>query len=131
MLDAHNAIVRAHIDRARGRVIETTGDGFVATFDGPARAVVCAQDISRDVRRLGIEVREGLHTGEIELAGDDIRGIAVHIAARIMALAGAGEVLVSSTVKDLVVGSELRFDERGSHALKGVPGEWRVFAART
>jgi class 3 adenylate cyclase len=129
LLDAHNAAVRANIERARGRVVDTTGDGFLATFDGPARAVACARDIARDVHRLGIEVRSGLHTGEVELSGDDIRGIAVHIAARIMALAGAGEVLVSSTVRDLVVGSDLRFEERGTHTLRGVPGEWRVFAA--
>jgi len=129
LLDAHNTTVRGHIERARGRVIETTGDGFLATFDGPARAVLCARDIARDVQRLGIEVRAGLHTGEIELIGDDIGGLAVHIAARIMARAGPSEVLVSSTVKDLVVGSDLHFAERGSQVLKGVPGEWRLFAA--
>jgi pimeloyl-ACP methyl ester carboxylesterase len=129
LLDAHNSVVRGHIERARGRVIETKGDGFVATFDGPARAVLAARDICRDVERLGIEVRTGLHTGEIELIGDDIGGIAVHIAARIMAMAGAGEVLVSSTVKDLVAGSGLRFEDRGARSLKGVPGEWRLYAA--
>jgi class 3 adenylate cyclase/pimeloyl-ACP methyl ester carboxylesterase len=129
LLEAHNGLVRGHIERARGRVIETKGDGFVATFDGPARAIACARDICRDVSRLGIEVRAGLHTGEIELIGEDIGGIAVHIAARIMAAAGPGEVLVSSTVKDLVAGSDLRFDDRGSRELKGVPGEWRLFAA--
>ena len=129
LLDAHNTTVRGHIERARGRVIDTKGDGFVATFDGPARAVLCARDIARDVRGLGIEVRAGLHAGEIELVGDDIAGIAVHIAARIMALADPGEVLVSSTVKDLVVGSDLRFTDRGTRALKGVPDQWRLFAA--
>jgi len=129
LLDAHNAALRADIARARGRVIETKGDGFVATFDGPARAVQCAKEIARDVHRLGIDVRAGLHTGEIELIGDDIGGIAVHIAARIMAMASPGEVLVSSTVKDLVVGSELRFEDRGASVLKGVPGEWRLFRA--
>ena len=121
--------MRGHIERARGRVVDTKGDGFLATFDGPARAIVCAREIERDVRGLGIEVRAGLHTGEIELVGDDIAGIAVHIAARIMALARPGEVLVSSTVKDLVVGSDLRFEDRGTHALKGVPGDWRLFAS--
>jgi class 3 adenylate cyclase len=129
LLDAHNTTVRGHIQRARGRVVDTKGDGFLATFDGPARAILCARDIARDVQRLGIEVRVGLHTGEIELVGEDIAGIAVHIAARIMSLAGPGEVLVSSTVKDLVVGSDLRFTDRGSHELKGVPGEWRLFSA--
>ena len=129
LLDAHNTRVRGHIERARGRVVDTKGDGFVATFDGPARAILCARDIARDVRELGIDVRVGLHTGEIELVGDDIAGIAVHIAARIMALAAPGEVLVSSTVKDLVVGSDLRFADRGTRTLKGVPGDWRLFAA--
>jgi class 3 adenylate cyclase/esterase/lipase len=129
LLDAHHAAVRTDIERRRGRVIETKGDGFVATFDGPARAVAAAREIARDVQRLGIEVRIGLHAGEIELIGNDIGGIAVHIAARIMALAGPSEVLVSSTVRDLVVGSELRFTDRGLHQLRGVPGEWRLFAA--
>jgi class 3 adenylate cyclase len=129
LLDAHHTTVRGDIARARGRVIETKGDGFVATFDGPARAIACGRDIARDVNRLGIDVRVGLHTGEIELIGDDIGGIAVHIAARIMALAGAGEVLCSSTVRDLVVGSELRFEDRGTRTLRGVPGEWRIYAA--
>jgi len=128
-VEAHDAAVRGQIERARGRVIETKGDGFVATFDGPARAIRCARDICRDVKRLGIDVRTGLHTGEIELIGDDIGGIAVHIAARIMSLAAPGEVLVSSTVKDLVVGSDLTFEDRGTTALKGVPGEWRLLAA--
>jgi class 3 adenylate cyclase len=105
------------------------GRRVVATFDGPARAIRCARDICRDVKRLGIDVRTGLHTGEIELIGDDIGGIAVHIAARIMSLAAPGEVLVSSTVKDLVVGSDLTFEDRGTTALKGVPGEWRLLAA--
>ncbi len=129
LLDAHHGVVRDHVERARGRIIETKGDGFVATFDGPARAVVCAHEIARDIHLLGIDVRVGLHTGEIELLGDDIGGIAVHIAARIMALAGPGEVLVSSTVKDLVAGSELRFEDRGAQPLRGVPGDWRLFAA--
>jgi class 3 adenylate cyclase len=102
---------------------------MLATFDGPARAVRCAQAICGGVRSLGIEVRAGVHTGEIELRGDDIGGIAVHIGARVSALAGPGEVLVSSTVKDLVAGSGITFIDRGSHVLKGVPDEWRVFTA--
>jgi class 3 adenylate cyclase len=128
LLARHHAVVRSQIDRARGREIDTAGDGFLATFDGPARGIRCACEITREVRPLGIEVRAGLHTGEIELMGEDIGGIAVHIAARIMTLAQPGEVLVSSTVKDLVTGSDIRFDDRGMHALKGVPGEWRLLA---
>jgi class 3 adenylate cyclase len=110
--------------------VVTTGDGLLATFDGPARAIRSAQAIGAAVRDLGIEVRAGLHTGEIELEGGDVRGIAVHIGARIAKLAGPGEVLVSSTVKDLVVGSGIEFDDRGARALKGVPGEWRIYAVR-
>ena len=129
VLDSHNAIVRREVEQARGREIKTTGDGFLVTFDGPARAIRCAMTIAERVRRLGIEVRVGLHTGEVELADDDILGIAVHIGARMTSLAGAGEVLVSGTVKDLVAGSGIVFDDRGVHTLKGVPGEWRTFAA--
>ncbi len=128
-LDRHDALVAREVERHRGRKINPTGDGILATFDGPARAVRCAQAICESVRPLGIEVRAGLHTGEIELRGDDIGGIAVHIGARVSALAGPGEVLVSSTVKDLVAGSGIAFVDRGSHVLKGVPDEWRVFAA--
>jgi class 3 adenylate cyclase len=108
-----------------------TGDGFLATFDGPARGVRCACAIAEEIKSLGIEVRAGLHTGECESIGLDVGGIAVHIGARVAALAGAGEVLVSSTVKDLVAGSGLRFGDRGVHPLKGIPGEWRVFAAES
>jgi class 3 adenylate cyclase len=110
--------------------LDTAGDGLLATFDGPARAVRCATAIVAAVRTLGLEIRAGVHTGEIERAGSDIRGIAVHLGARIAALAEPGEVLVSSTVKDIVAGSGIGFDERGEHELKGVPGEWRLFAAR-
>jgi class 3 adenylate cyclase len=127
VLGSHNTLVRQNIERSRGRVIETKGDGFVATFDGPARAVTCARSIARDVHLLGIDVRVGLHTGEIELIGDDIGGIAVHIAARVMGTAGAAQVFVSSTVRDLVVGSGLVFESRGLHELKGVPGEWHLY----
>ena len=127
-LDRHDALVAHEVERHRGREINTTGDGMLATFDGPARAVRCAQAICEEVQSLGIEVRAGLHTGEIELRGADIGGIAVHIGQRVSALAGPGEVLVSSTVKDLVAGSGITFSDRGSHVLKGVPDEWRVFA---
>ena len=127
-LDEHNRIVRTQLDRFRGREVKTTGDGFMATFDGPARAVRCARSIVDAVRDAGVEVRAGLHTGEVELMPGDVGGIAVHIAARVSAKAAASEVLVSSTVKDLVVGSPIMFHERGEHVLKGVPGEWRLFA---
>jgi pimeloyl-ACP methyl ester carboxylesterase len=128
LLDSHHALVRRELVRSRGREIDTTGDGFLATFDGPARAVRCACLISNDVRSLGLDIRAGLHTGECEIMGDDVGGIAVHIGARVAALAGPGEVLVSSTVKDLVAGSGLRFRDRGAKPLKGVPGEWTLFA---
>jgi pimeloyl-ACP methyl ester carboxylesterase len=128
LLDNHHATIRRNLARFRGREIDTAGDGFFATFDGPARGVRCACAIGEEIRPLGIEVRAGLHTGECETNGDDVGGIAVHIGARVAALAGAGEVLVSSTVKDLVAGSGLRFADRGSQSLKGVPGEWRIFA---
>jgi class 3 adenylate cyclase len=110
--------------------VDTAGDGFLATFDGPARAVRCAQAIAEGVRDLGLEVRAGVHTGEVELMASKIGGIAVHIGARVAALAGPGEVLVSSTVKDLVAGSGLEFEDRGEHELKGVPGVWRLYRAR-
>jgi class 3 adenylate cyclase/pimeloyl-ACP methyl ester carboxylesterase len=124
---SHDGLVRTHLDRYRGNDIATTGDGFLATFDGPARAVRCALAIAAAVRSLGIEIRAGLHSGEVEFQDGQIAGIAVHIAARVMALAGEGRVLVSSTVKDLVVGSPIRFADRGSHPLRGVPGEWGLF----
>ncbi len=129
LLDEHHAVVRRNIARFRGREVKTTGDGFLATFDGPARGVRCACAIADEIKVLGIDIRAGLHTGECEMIGDDVGGIAVHIGARVAALAGAGEVLVSGTVKDLVAGSGLRFASRGTTALKGVPGEWHIFAA--
>jgi class 3 adenylate cyclase len=110
--------------------IGTTGDGFLATFDGPARAIRCAEAIVDAVRGIGLEVRAGIHTGEIELMGDEVGGIAVHIGARVASMAGPSQVLVSGTVKDLVAGSGIEFEDRGSHALKGVPGRWRLFAVR-
>ena len=131
LLDRHNAIIRDLLARHRGREIKTLGDGFVATFDGPARAVRCAQEIVEQLDGLGLRVRCGLHTGECELLDGDVGGIAVHIGARVAALARAGEVLVSRTVTDLVVGSDIGFDDRGSHALRGVPGEWALYSART
>jgi class 3 adenylate cyclase/alpha-beta hydrolase superfamily lysophospholipase len=128
VLDEHDKIVQRQVEHFRGRYVKHTGDGFLATFDGPGRAIKCAQATNAALSRLGIEMRTGLHAGEVELRGDDVGGIAVHIGARVMSLAGGGEVLVSSTVKDLVVGSGLKFDDRGEHELKGVPGEWRLFA---
>jgi class 3 adenylate cyclase len=128
LLDKHHATIRSSLGRFRGHQIKTTGDGILATFDGPARAVRCACTIADEIRRLGIEVRAGLHTGECEMMGDDVGGIAVHIGARVASLAGAGEVLVSSTVKELVAGSGLRFGDRGTRTLKGVPGEWHIYA---
>jgi pimeloyl-ACP methyl ester carboxylesterase len=128
LLDNHHATIRRNLARFRGHEVKTTGDGILATFDGPARGVRCACTIADEIKPLGIEVRAGLHTGECEMIGGDIGGIAVHIGARVAALAGAGEVLVSSTVKDLVAGSGLRFGDRGRQSLKGVPGEWHIFA---
>ena len=128
LLERHDDLVRRHLGRYQGREVKTTGDGFLATFDGPARAIRCASDISEAVKALGIEIRAGLHTGECEVRGNDVAGMAVHIGARVGAAAQAGEVLVSSTVKDLVVGSGIEFAERGTQELKGVPGEWRLFA---
>ena len=128
LLDAHDAVVRAQLSRFRGREVNTSGDGFLAMFDGPQRAIRCAMAIRDAVQALGIQVRAGLHTGECEVRGDDIGGIGVHIGARVSALAGPNDVLVSSTLRDLVIGSGLEFEDRGAHALKGVPGEWRLFA---
>jgi class 3 adenylate cyclase len=130
LLESHNTLVRGELGRFRGRELNTAGDGFLATFDGPARAIACAASIRDQVRRLGLEIRAGLHTGELELDGAEIRGIAVHTGARVAGIAGSGEVLVSSTVKDLVAGSGLEFADRGTHELKGVPGEWRLFAVQ-
>jgi class 3 adenylate cyclase/pimeloyl-ACP methyl ester carboxylesterase len=128
LLDAHDAVVRAQLARFRGREVNTSGDGFLAMFDGPQRAIRCAMAIRDAVQALGIQVRAGLHTGECVVRGDNIGGIAVHIGARVSALAGPNDVLVSSTLRDLVIGSGLEFEDRGAHELKGVPGEWRLFA---
>lgn len=124
----YQALTRRELEDSGGRVMDASGDGFFAAFDGPARAVWCARALLGGVQRLGIEIRAGLHTGECELLGDKLGGIAVHIGARIAALAAPNEVLVSSTVKDLVAGSGIRFTDRGTHQLKGVPEEWRIFA---
>jgi pimeloyl-ACP methyl ester carboxylesterase len=129
LLDAHHAAVRGELARFRGREVKTLGDGFLATFDGPARAVRCGQAIAGEARKLGIEVRVGLHTGEVELMGDDVGGIAVHIAARVGELATGGEVLASSTIRDLVAGSGIQFVDRGSKRLPGIADEWRLVAA--
>ena len=128
LLDAFYAVARRQLERFCGCEVDSAGDGFCASFDGPARAVRCAVAIREGVRLLGLEVRAGVHTGECEVIGAKIGGIAVHIGARVAAQAGAGEVLVSSTVKDLVAGSGISFVDRGAHALKGVPGEWRLHA---
>jgi class 3 adenylate cyclase len=128
LIDAHDRAVRRELQHFRGREIHTTGDGVLATFDGPGRAIACACAIRDAVRALDLEVRAGLHTGEIEVRGADVAGVAVHIGARVAATAEAGEVLVSSTVKDLVVGSGIGFDDRGEHTLKGIPGTWRLYA---
>jgi class 3 adenylate cyclase len=129
LLDSHDRVVRDQLRRFRGEEVNTTGDGFVARFDGPARGVRCALAITQDVRELGIEIRSGLHTGECELRDGDIAGVAVHVAARISSRAAPSDVLVSRTVADLVAGSGLRFSDRGDHELKGVPGEWHILAA--
>ena len=128
LLEQHHAAVRRELGRFDGREVDTAGDGFFATFDGPARGIRCAQSIVESVRPLGLDVRAGLHTGEVELADGKVAGIAVNIGARVAGQADAGEVLVSGTVKDLVAGSGLEFEDRGTVALKGVPGEWRLFA---
>jgi class 3 adenylate cyclase len=128
LIQAHHGLVRRQLVRFRGIELDTAGDGFFASFDGPARAIRCACAISEGVRELGIEVRAGLHTGECERIDHKVGGIAVNIGARVAAEAGAGEVLVSSTVKDLVAGSGIEFRDRGAAELKGVPGEWRLFA---
>jgi class 3 adenylate cyclase len=128
LLASHHAAVRRRLEEFRGREVDTAGDGFLATFDGPGRAIRCVEAIQDSVRALGLEIRAGLHTGEIEAAANGVTGIAVHIGARVAALAGPSEVLVTSTVKDLVVGSEIAFEDRGQRTLKGVPGEWRIYA---
>jgi class 3 adenylate cyclase/pimeloyl-ACP methyl ester carboxylesterase len=130
LLEKHNEIVRRELKAHRGREVKTVGDGFLATFDGPARAILCARAIQDRLRALELEMRVGLHTGEVELMGDDVGGVGVHIAARVAALADGGDILVSRTVTDLVAGSGIEFDDRGMHPLKGLSGEWQLFAVR-
>jgi class 3 adenylate cyclase len=130
LLERHYALVRSQLERFGGREVKQVGDGFVASFDGPARAIRCACSIGEESRELGLELRAGLHSGECELIGDDLAGVAVHVAARVGAMARPGEVLVSGTLKDLVMGSGIDLVDRGGHELKGVPGEWRIFAVR-
>jgi class 3 adenylate cyclase len=128
LLERHNEAVRRELERYRGVEVDTAGDGFFARFDGPARAIACARAITERVPELGLQVRAGIHTGECERVGEKIAGLAVNVGARVSGAAGPGEVLVSGTVKDLVAGSGIEFEERGAHALKGVPGEWRLYA---
>jgi class 3 adenylate cyclase len=128
LLEQHHSVVRWELERFRGREIDTAGDGFFATFDGPARGIRCGKAIIESVHKMGLDVRAGLHTGEVELSGDAVRGIAVHTGARLASHAGAGEVLVSQTVKDLVAGSGIELEDRGAKELKGIPGEWRLYA---
>jgi class 3 adenylate cyclase len=129
LLEQHHRLVRHNLQRFRGKEVDTAGDGFFATFDGAARAIRCALAITHDVRQLHIQVRAGLHTGECEIIGEKVGGIAVHIGARVLSKAQPNEVLVSSTVKDLVAGSGIQFQDRGEYALKGIPGEWHLFRA--
>ncbi len=131
VLDEHDVVVTRQIDLHRGKRVKATGDGVLATFDGPARAITCGCELRDSLRTLGVDIRVGLHTGEIELRGDDIGGIAVHIGARIAGIANAGEVLVSRTVTDLVAGSGIEFADHGIHQLRGVPGDWHLFAVTT
>lgn len=130
VIDRHDRVVRSAIERARGTYLRSTGDGAIATFDGPSRAVRCAKDIVDGLEKIGLSCRIGLHAGEIELMDDNITGMAVHIAERVAKLAGAKEVLVSSTVRDLAVGSGIHFHDLGEHDLKGVPEPWRIFRAK-
>jgi class 3 adenylate cyclase len=130
LIESHHARVRAELHRFSGREIDTAGDGFLATFDSPTVAIRCARAVLSTVGEIGMDLRVGLHTGECEVVGDKLRGLAVHIGARVTAKAGPGEILVSHTVKDLLVGSGIEFEGRGTHELKGVPGDWRLYAVR-
>jgi len=130
LLDAHDRLARELIARFGGRLVKSTGDGILATFDRPGRAIRCATALRDRLRGIGVEIRAGLHTGEVQFRGDDVGGIAVHIAARVMANAAAGEVLVSRTVHDLVTGSDYVLEDRGAHSLRGMTGEWQLFAVR-
>jgi len=131
LLDTHDAAVRGQLERFSGHEIKTTGDGFLALFDGPARGIACGKAIIEAANLIGLEVRVGIHTGECERTGTDVAGLAVTIAKRVLDLATPGQVLVSSTVKDLLAGSTVAFDDHGTHVLKGVPGDWRLYAVHT
>jgi class 3 adenylate cyclase len=131
LLDSYDGFVLRQLDRFRGQQVKSTGDGTLATVDGPRRAIACAVAIREGVRALGLEVRAGLHAGEVDLRGEDLAGIAVHLAERVCSSAGPGEVLVTRTVVDLVAGSGITFDDRGEHELKGVPARWRLFAVKS
>jgi class 3 adenylate cyclase len=131
LLETHDGLIRRELARFQGREIKMTGDGVLALFDGPARAISCALAIRNQLREVGVEIRAGVHTSEVELVADDVRGVGVHVAARVMALGGAGEVLITSVVRDLAFGSGLTFTDRGTHHLKGVPGEWRLYSVTT
>jgi len=128
LLDAHDEVARRGVEAFQGRLIETTGDSVLATFDGPGRGIRCATALREELSRIGLSIRAGLHTGEVELRGERIGGITVHVGARVMAAAAAGETLVSRTVRDLIAGSEIELEDRGSHTLKGVEGDWQLFA---
>jgi class 3 adenylate cyclase len=129
LLEAHNQRVRAELRRFGGREIDTAGDGFLATFASPTMAIQCARAVVEAVREIGVDIRVGIHTGECEVVGDKLRGIAVHVGARVASKAGPGEILVSQTVRDLLAGSPVEFTDHGTHELKGIPGEWRLFSA--
>jgi class 3 adenylate cyclase len=131
LLATHDTLVRAEVDRFRGRVVKSTGDGVMATFDGPGRAIGCATRLRDAVQTVGLHLRGGLHTGEVELLGDDIGGISVHVAARVCERAESGQILVSGVVSVLVAGSGIAFQDQGEHELKGVPGPWRLFAVES
>ena len=131
LLDTHDVLSRQELDRYRGEEINTTGDGFIACFDGPARAIRCAQAIVAQAAACGLEIRAGLHTGECERRGNDLAGVAVHVGARVASAASPGEVLVTSTVRDLVAGSGIEFSDRGRHELRGLPGDWQLLAAES
>jgi class 3 adenylate cyclase len=128
LLNSHDRMVRNALHQFKGREVNTTGDGFLAAFDGPGKAINAASAIREGAERLGVDIRAGLHVGEVELRGGDIGGLAVHVASRVMSSAAPREILVSSTVKDLVIGAGIEFVDRGAHELKGIPGEWRLFA---
>jgi class 3 adenylate cyclase len=127
LLDEHDKVTRTELARFRGREVKSLGDGFLATFDGPARAIHCAKSIVTALRSLGLPIRAGIHTGEVEIAGDDIRGIAVHITSRVASLGGTDDIVVSRTIKDIVAGSGIKFEDFGTHVLKGVPDDWQLY----